>query len=598
MKDLNIRPLLMLMLAIAGITAWLSIDVGTRNIARMNTTGEIRDLAHQLSDVPDDYKVVGVDTLHKFSDQLMNLEKDNMLVDRRWIQASLLANVLIMVLLFSVIMIARRESSIIVAKRARGDSKKNDSMQSVAMSHILEEMKSSAKQMDRINRLTSSARSVRLVPKSSAPSIALVHLSATSRAIGTASLDVLTSIQDCVKHLHASSGFLREHGQVATSNRIGWNLLSSQVRQNKQAMFEVVDRSKEIQMRSSQGLETFTECLAIEALITGKSTQVNQHLESVGEKLSESIGSIKDMNQAILACKNDVVSSGELVTLLSSRAKKIVHIIGVIDDIAEQTNLLALNASIEAARAGEQGKGFAVVAEEVRKLAARSSTATRSITDLLVTIQREAELASTSLDQSTTSVQAATQQIVFFKNKFEESIRDTKRGQSDFRDVQEHFKRFVSKVMIAQSGCKELVSSIAEHSRALSHYADADHALMEQFSEITTSSDRVSRFLVRQSLEMEKIDALLSGSTEMCKAMTAQTQTISATVSDLRATMPGHSELGAEDGLRERLHEMNHYAKLLTTSANFIAESSGPSVTASESTTNELEVGIEMAIAS
>jgi methyl-accepting chemotaxis protein len=603
MKDLNIRPLLMLLLAIAGITTWLSVDVGTKNFARMNTTGEIQDLAHQLSDVPDEYKVVGVDTLHKFSGQLMNLERDNILVDRRWIQASVLANLLVMVLLLSVILIGQRESVIIVAKRAttdgkRTDGKKTDPIQSFAMSHIMKELKSSADQIDRINRLTSSARSVRLVPKSSAPSIALVYLSATSRAIGTASLDVLTSIQDCVKHLHSSSGILREHGQVATSNRVGWNLLSSQVRQNKQALFEVVDRSKELQMRASQGLETFSESLAIDALITGKSNQVNLHLVGVCEKLTESIGSINDMNQAILSCKNDVVSSGDLVTLLSSRAKKIVHIIGVIDDIAEQTNLLALNASIEAARAGEQGKGFAVVAEEVRKLAARSSTATRSITDLLVTIQNEAELASSSLGQSTTSVQAATQQILFFKNKFDESIRDTKRGQADFRDLQEHFKRFVGKVTLAQSANKDLVTNISEHTRTLSHYADADHALMEQFGEIITSSDRVSRFLVRQSLEMEKIDALLTGSTEMCKALTAQTQTISATVADLRATMPGHADWNADEGLRERLHEMNHYAKLLTTSANFLAESSEPNSSVAAPATDEPTVGIDMDLAS
>ena len=340
------------------------------------------------------------------------------------------------------------------------------------------------------------------------------------------------------------------------------------------------------------------EAMGIESTITGRSSQVSQQLESVNEKLTESIGSIKDMNQSILSCKNDVVASGELVTLLSSRAKKIVHIIGVIDDIAEQTNLLALNASIEAARAGEQGKGFAVVAEEVRKLAARSSTATRSITDLLVTIQSEAELASSSLGQSTASVQNATQQILFFKNKFDESIRDTKRGQSDLKDLLDHFKKFVNKVGLAQSNSKEFVTSVAEHTRSLSHYTDSDQSLMEQFSEISTSSDRVSRYLVRQSLEMEKIDAILAGSTELCKSLTAQTQTISGTVADLRATMPGHSETGEQSGLRDRLQEMNHYAKLLTTSAIFLAESSGSNVFVKESADKEPELGLDMPLAS
>ncbi|MBP9653519.1 MAG: methyl-accepting chemotaxis protein, partial [Rhodocyclaceae bacterium] len=94
-----------------------------------------------------------------------------------------------------------------------------------------------------------------------------------------------------------------------------------------------------------------------------------------------------------------VEQSAQVVTALGERSQAISGIVRVIHDIADQTNLLALNAAIEAARAGEQGRGFAVVADEVRKLAERTTAATKEIGDMIGAIQGETQTAIQSIRQ-------------------------------------------------------------------------------------------------------------------------------------------------------------------------------------------------------
>jgi methyl-accepting chemotaxis protein len=143
---------------------------------------------------------------------------------------------------------------------------------------------------------------------------------------------------------------------------------------------------------------------------------INQTTE-ITKEAGEISHSIIGVESSITDSCVQVAQASTLVSELSKKAEEIVQIIDVIDDIAEQTNLLALNASIEAARAGEQGRGFAVVAEEVRKLAVRSSSTTKSINELLVTIQSDAKQASHKLSSSNASVEKSDLEIKSFRKK-------------------------------------------------------------------------------------------------------------------------------------------------------------------------------------
>ncbi|AGF57993.1 methyl-accepting chemotaxis protein [Clostridium saccharoperbutylacetonicum] len=118
---------------------------------------------------------------------------------------------------------------------------------------------------------------------------------------------------------------------------------------------------------------------------------INSMAEDGNSKLKFLFDSVKDVNNSFNTIKDKVVT-------LDQHVVKVNNITTIINSIADETDLLALNAAIESARAGEVGKGFSVVAEEIRKLAEQSKISANDITNLISSINKEAQVAVKTTD--------------------------------------------------------------------------------------------------------------------------------------------------------------------------------------------------------
>ncbi len=183
-------------------------------------------------------------------------------------------------------------------------------------------------------------------------------------------------------------------GIVNTSNSLSSQ--SEQLNSSSKEFEKTIEQMKEKASRIIESIKQMSIAIIEVAKNSSSSAQKAQETEKVVDYGTKSV---QDVAREMKNIEKTVSAVSATITELGSSSEKIGEIIGVINDIADQTNLLALNAAIEAARAGEQGRGFAVVADEVRKLAERTTKATKEIEAMILSIQRNTQDAVTSMQK-------------------------------------------------------------------------------------------------------------------------------------------------------------------------------------------------------
>lgn len=164
---------------------------------------------------------------------------------------------------------------------------------------------------------------------------------------------------------------------------------------------------------------------------------------------------------------------------LGSKSEAIGAVIRVIDDIADQTNLLALNAAIEAARAGEHGRGFAVVADEVRKLAEKTTKATKEVEATIQAIQGETRQAVSATAEG--KAQAVEAQGVFH--------RSGEAFQAILTRVSE-VSQMVGQIAVA---AEQQSAAVEQMSANIEGIATVSHEVATQTSDLSRTSQALAR---------------------------------------------------------------------------------------------------------
>ncbi len=343
--------------------------------------------------------------------------------------------------------------------------------------------------------------------------------------LGNAFVGMIDGLRDAVTQINNNAGNLssasEQLARIANQAGLATNQISNTVQQvakgtSDQAesitttAFSVEQMSRAIEgvakgaQEQSQAITKASEItaqinIAIQQ-VAGNAASVTTDSATAAEAARGGAQTVEETLQGMQSIKSKVGASAEKVQEMGQRSGEIGAIVETIEDIASQTNLLALNAAIEAARAGEHGKGFAVVADEVRKLAERSSQATKEIGTLIGDIQNTVADAVKAMDEGSREVELG--------------VASANRAGSALTEILSAAQAVNTQAVLAGEAAgkmnafaSELVSAVDSVSAVVEENTAATEEMAANSTEVTQAIESIASVSEENSAAIEEVSA-------------------------------------------------------------------------------------------
>ncbi len=341
-----------------------------------------------------------------------------------------------------------------------------------------------------------------------AVSVAATQLATASEQSGEATSQIATTIQQvALGTAQQTAGVTKTSGSVEQMSRA-----IEGVAKGAQEQAKAISKASQVTSRINIAIEQ----------VTSNAQAVTRDSAEAARYSRDGAKTVKETITGMDAIRAKVGLSATKVEEMGTRSEEIGAIVETIEDIASQTNLLALNAAIEAARAGEQGKGFAVVADEVRKLAERSSLATKEIAALIKGIQKTVSEAVSAMKESASEVEAG----VVRANSAGVVLDNILTAAESVYKQAEDAGTAAAKVSAAAA---ELVEAVDTVSAVIEENTAATEEMAANSSELTQAIENIASVSEQNSAAVEEVSA----STEEVSAQVEEVSASAASMMDL-----------------------------------------------------------------